>query len=750
MRYSTQAITSLAFVLTCAVLASLSSGGDARGPLLAPDFLDFGGASDEPYVINGDRLTHDRVSATAVAEGHAIVSRGSEVLRAGRVRVTMTNRMAYAEGGVSVTKGTDVLTCDRLRMDLSNNVAYAEGNVVLMRGKDKSTGTTMTYDFANRKASVDAFEGSSPPFKVWALNAEQRGTNVVVLRDAVLSTCTNHKDHLHFYIKARTLTVTQGESLKISGATWYLGPVPVFYLPGWYRNLNSRFGFRVKPGYASRWGGYLLTSCLVEPTPWLDAETHIDYRTRRGFAGGQDLRWRSGDGSSVGFLSGYYANDLDPVDAEDDPVAEDLDSERFRLHLVHEWKFTTRDKVMLSLDCLSDTDVVEDFFGRQSRRERLPENHIAMVHRGDGFSAGLRYSRRLNDFYSTVDRMPEATLTLFRMPIASSGLYYEADSSASWLEQTMAAHLEADPYSSGRADVKNRISYPMVPFRGVSLVPRVGYRFTYYSDTPDGTGEGGAAGGGVLRRIPEYGMSASMRIFKVWPEETRPLRHIVEPYADYTRLLAPSELPENLYQFDEIDALDATNVVRVGVRNTLQTKRDGDPWTLADVNLYTVVNLDPEGDGAAVDMCTLECELTPNDPLRLDIDVDYSRVGGAVESVDARLSYDAKGRWLLTTGYLSRRDRYRLLNVDAGVRFGKGWRAIAFGRYEFDEGQMQEEGVSLRRAMDCMTFDLDVSLIPSYVLDDGTLRPDEWSVSFALVFTAFPDLGLKTGRAGDK
>lgn len=738
-------------MLACAALAPALFGGDAKSPLLAPDFLDFAKPSDDPYVINGDRLMHDRTNDVAYAVGNAVVSRGGEVLCADAVRVTMSNRMAYAEGNVSVSRGVDVLKCDRLRMDMASNIAWAVGNVELARSNDVWKGEALTYDFKTHHASIDAFQGESPPFMVWAPSAEQRGSNILVLHNAILSTCTNTKDHLHFYIKANTLTVTQGESLKISGATWYLGSIPVLYLPGWYRDMNSRIGFRIRPGYASRWGGFLLTSYILRPASWLESETHLDYRTRRGIAGGQDFSWRSEDSGVKGLFSVYYANDRDPIDEEDDPVKDSLENQRYRWRLTHQWDISTSDQFMLNLDYLSDTDVVEDFFvsGRASRREYLPENYAAIVRRDDAYSAGILYRRRLNDFYSLVDRKPEISLSVYRTAIGGSGFYYESDSAASLLEQTVAETAKGDPYESARVDSNNRLYYPLRPFNGLSLVPRVGYRMTYYSETPppEDDAEPGATGGGVLRRIPEYGMEASLRISRVWPDAERPYRHVVEPYADYTRVLEPSVGPDELYQFDDIDGLNLTNNVKIGVRNTLQTKRDDVPCTLADVNLYTVINLDREPEQPAIDIYRIECEVTPYDPLRFEMDLDYSRVQHTVESVDARLSYDAKSLWLLKTGYIVRRDKYKLLSVDTGVRFGDGWRAVVFARYEFDARQMQEEGILFRRSLDCLTFDFEVTRIPAYTLDNGRERPDEWTVSLSLVIAAFPDLTLG-GHAG--
>jgi lipopolysaccharide assembly outer membrane protein LptD (OstA) len=727
----------------CAVLASPAFCGDSRAPVLAPDFLDFGGQSDAPYVVNGDVLTHDRTNATATAEGNASVSRGGEVLRADSVRVTMTNRMAYAEGNVSVTRGEDVLKCDRLRMDMSNNLAWAEGHVELKRGNEVWTGESLTYDFKTRRTNVSYFEGTSSPFRIWAQRVEQTGTNVVALHDAILSTCTNDKDHLHFYIKAKKLTVTQGESLKVSGATWYIGPVPVLYLPGWYRDMSSHVGFRLKPGYASKWGGFLLTSYLLEPWDWLESETHLDIRTRRGLAGGQDFTWRSTNGCVSGGISIYYANDSDPVDSNDNRVREDLDNSRYRLHLAHEWAMSARDQFKLNLEYLSDTDVLEDFFGREFRRQRLPDNHVAAVHRGEEFTAGALFSMRLNDFYSVVERRPEFTFDLFRAEAGDSGLYFEGEASASMLARTVARTVRREPYDSGRLDTYGRAYYPFSPFSGGSLVPRAGYRLTYYTDTPVTNAGGVVTGGGsVLRSVPELGMAASMRLFRTWPDGSFPLRHTIEPYLDFTRMFRPSAATNEIYQFDDIDDISEETTVKVGFQNTLQTKRDGNPYTIAEVNMFTTVNLDPAPGATMVDVLSVESEVTPSDALRFDVDIDYSRSRGEMDTVDARATYDAKGSWLLSASYLARRDRYRLLGADGGMRFGAGWRALVFGRYEFVDGRMQEQGITFRRALDCMTFDVELSQIPAYTLDDGTRRSAEWTVSFTLVFTAFPELGI--------
>jgi hypothetical protein len=191
-----------------------------------------------------------------------------------------------------------------------------------------------------------------------------------------------------------------------------------------------------------------------------------------------------------------------------------------------------------------------------------------------------------------------------------------------------------------------------------------------------------------------------------------------------------------------VDRIRNAHTIKIGVQNTLQTKRDGDPFTLAEVDLHTTLDLDPEPGDGTLDLFSVESEVTPSEWLRVSLDMDYSKDDGAFRTVDARLSYDAKGPFLLSTGYLLRKDRYKLLSANAGVRFGSDWRALVFARYDFEDGRMQEEGITFRRALDCMTFEIELSDIPAYTLDDGTERSNEWSISFTLVFTAFPELGI--------
>jgi LPS-assembly protein len=88
------------------------------------------------------------------------------------------------------------------------------------------------------------------------------------------------------------------------------------------------------------------------------------------------------------------------------------------------------------------------------------------------------------------------------------------------------------------------------------------------------------------------------------------LRHIIEPSVNYVYVPRPSTPPAQLPQFDselpsllilaiqfpdynDIDSMDSQNVIRFGLRNTLQTKRDGQLDNLLDWNLLLDWRLNP-------------------------------------------------------------------------------------------------------------------------------------------------------------
>jgi lipopolysaccharide assembly outer membrane protein LptD (OstA) len=704
--------------------------------------------NDAPCVITGERMTYNARSGEARAEGRARVVRGGDEVTADVIRYAASNSMAYAEGDAVARRGLDVLRADALDMNLSNRLAHARGRVVLTRGTNVWTGASVTYDFDTHRASADAFTAWMPPYRILASRGDQPETNRLVLHNVLLTTCTNENHRLHFSLSAKQATLTEGESLRLSGVTWRLGPVPVLYLPGWYRDLNAGMGFHVSPGISSRWGGYLLGSYGARPAPGVKSDTHLDYRTKRGMGYGQDVTWGDPASDWRGGIKGYYARDLAPYDVGDDPVVQDLDENRYRLRFFNDWTPTERDRLLIRFDYLSDTDIYEDFFRRDYRNGLQPENDITFSHTAPFYAANAQWSRRVNTFYTALNREPELSVTFMQREIAATRFYYQGRIAASRLEQVFADVLDADPYGAVRLDSNNTLSRPMNLFGFLTAVPSAGYRLTYYSETPDR--EVADANGDVsveegqdaFRTVPYLGLGLSLRAFRVWPDPVRPYRHVVEPYAQYGWVGEPSVPPEELYPFDEVDGIDKGQSVRLGLRNLLQTKHDNVSVNLADVNVYTDVPLGPIEGGDRFNILAFESDLAPCRSLLIELDGQYSRTEAAVVALDGRLNYDAQGWWRASVAYVLRRDQYRVLLADLAIRPGKSWEVGSLTRYEFEEGHLDEQAVTLAYKVDCLRFGVRAGVLPGYDLGNGARREDEWTVALDIQLTAVPGMGI--------
>lgn len=148
----------------------------------------------------------------------------------------------------------------------------------------------------------------------------------------------------------------------------------------------------------------------------------------------------------------------------------------------------------------------------------------------------------------------------------------------------------------------------------LTFVPRLGGGLSYYSNAEGG--DPNVTGG--TRGIFAAGFDLAARFSRTWDNVHSAtfgldgLRHVFQPYINYSFLnsdpikglptierLAPSTRPRPLDVplFTAIDDLNSWNIARIGMRNTLQTKRDGTSFNWFGINTYADIFFkDPEFD----------------------------------------------------------------------------------------------------------------------------------------------------------
>ncbi len=693
------------------------------------------------------------------------------------------NNLVRAEGNVRIRRGNELLRADLAVLHTETRHAYASGNVVFRSETMEWAGDRFAYNFDTGRWSSGEFTSFVAPFYIVAAMARNLSDEEFEMQRAGVTTCELPEGHTHYRIQARRVTIRPDDRLRTRHAVLYLGRLPVFYLPFWHVSLDPDFGFRFQPGSSSRMGYYLLSAYRYRINPFLRGETHLDYRSRRGLAGGQDLRWDDpSDGAYAGRFFGYFINDNDPY-LDRNPEALDIDEARYRFQLQHRQRYTPMDSINARLEYVSDEMMREDFFERDYRRAVQPDNFISYIHRRDLMTFGLMGRMRLNDFYEHIDRLPEAELDIHRRRLAQTPFYYESSHAAVALNRRRPRALDEDDFSVERMDTRHGLSWPVRSFGFLNIVPRVGGRGTYYSKTfetvteqivstsvttneiveTDGsirteivsateteTIELRRETGAKVRTAVEFGIESSFQASRVWYTEPmlwgQDLRHVVEPYMNYAFIPEPSVTPDQLHRFDDTDRLDKAHGVAFGVRNVLQTKRDQRSHDLLDVNAFSHYRLDAKDDENALGAIGLRAEARPLDNWGLNVTASYDPHEGILTEWNSRAFYQHANWWRADAEYRYRHEQSRLIAATLAVSPVRDWTFEAYGRYEAETSRLEEHSWHVQRELDCMVIRSGFTHVPSYIRADGTEREDEYRVTLELWLTAFPE--MRAGLSG--
>jgi len=682
---------------------------------------------------------------------------------ADNARYDLDSSWAVFSGNVIVRSGEQELRADRIRFNSSTYAAQAYGRVTLV-GLDGSvwSGDALNVNLKEKAGSAADISAYYKPFRIEA----GRGSvemDTYIAEDVILTTCTNAPGHFHYHISAKRLRLRPDRDLTAHGAVPSVFGVPFFYWPYVWKDLNRHYGFRFEPGYRSRWGIYLLSSYKAriyrdEADRWIDSRTSLDLRSKRGYALGERVNWYMQD-YGTGWLSLYWLDDSKrplPLGVED--------PERYRIRLNHAWNISERDRILLQGLYVSDDQFMRDFFESEHVQMNQPDNYLSYTHTRRDFAAGAIARLRLNDFYEQTERLPEVWANLNQLEILETGIYYESRNALSFLRKQFDERRDPLPesYDALRADTLHRLSLPLkVGF--VNLVPRAAYRGTYYSESvrrwdeeetytvaqtnelgkvtsTTGTRTVGRSedAGATFRNIFEIGAEVSFKAYGMWDGSDGTIwRHVIEPYANYTYVPEPDVLPEELYQFDAVDALDFEHYVRLGLRNRWQYKKGDRAHEVAMVDIYGDLLIEPEDDEDALDRICLDSEFRPVSWMRLDVDAEYSVTNSELDLAATRLLLWHE-RFTTALEYRYRADRSSLLSGNITWPISPEWSVNLYGRYEFKNSQVEEVGGYLQRSYDCIAFRLYGSMIPGYNRADGSAEKDDYRVSFTAWLTHFP------------
>ncbi|MBQ9432091.1 MAG: LPS-assembly protein LptD [Kiritimatiellae bacterium] len=674
-------------------------------------------------------------------------------------------------GNVRVKMGDRELLADKVRLNRGTGDVRASGNVKIQQnGLGGWAGNYIEYNYKTGKGMTGMGQIDTEFFHVHANEVTRREDGLFDLRDLRFTTCTNSPERWHWCMRGNG-HFKDNDYIDVYNVVPYFLGVPFAWLPYWYRDLDTHYGFRMMPGYTSKWGAYLLTGYVFpiydspnDAGPNLYGTTHLDFRTKRGVAAGQNVHWdlkRWGKGR----FESYYAWDEDPPDRRRDRNwMSDINDERYRLRLFHSADFTERDQFLLRGTLVSDSEMRSDFFDRENRGESIPMNFASWEHRENFWAGGVVASGPLNNFYAGTTRLPEGWLNIAPQPLWY-GINYESQTRAGFLDRQEARYGRAvreefkfypgswADYDTVRVDTAHRFTYPVKIRDTVSLVPRAGYRGTYYSDS------GGESD--IYRHTGDFGVEASMRAVSGWDNN---LRHTFEPYVDWAWQPTHVTLEHGkVYGFDRFDQsvgwLDQFGYdgvllpynwhgLRPGFRNLLQTRDEkGRIRSLLDWDAFAAVQFHSDGplDEEGLRMFGSKLRYSPGEDIDFSAHGQWDTEADTVAYADLSAIYKFSETFRAGGGFLSRdhrlydydespvpqwnRSRMEAAYVGFTHEINDTWSYSSYIRWDMRENELDEVGGYIQYQLDCLAFQLRTAYINDFTRIDGSERKDDFRIS---------------------
>ncbi len=698
---------------------------------------------------------------------------------------TYDNGIATARDNVAIHIGDTDIYGDFAQYNSRTHEVLVRGNVRIYRDVNLYVADEGVYNVETKQIRTSDVRTEYHPYFLSGQKVNESSANVYHVEDA--SFTTDDSPRPDFHLHARTVRVYENDHVVFQNVTFYIGKVPVFWWPYLYQSLNDAFSFSIAPADLSSWGPSLLTQVTFPITDDIKGRLRLDYRGRRGVAIGFDSDVDYGkDKSSNIKLKTYYADDQNP---DINPTAEkrpELDPNRYRVTVQDTTEFPNDIHAIVNVTKLSDAFLMQDFYQSEFRIDPNPDNVVAVAKTNPFYTLTAIARFQANDFFEQTERLPEVVLDIKRHALFGGPIYYEGETGFADLHRNFAEGSGFEDYGTTRLDTFHQLLYPNTYFGWLSIVPRAGFRATYYDKTRDlgntlfPTGEDPLipnfipldptptnpiidAGSGV-RTVYDGGVEASFKLSRTWDEVANRtlgldgLLHVIQPYSDFSYVHENGIDPSSILQFDRfepstqlrpidfpqfttIDSIASWTIWRNGIRNRLETRRDDVTVTWLELDTFFDVNFDNSYDRRTYSNFFNKLRFTPLPWASLTIDSQIPAFSSGFTEVNTTLSVQPAANLQLNAGhrYLNDNPFFQhssLFVVGGYYRVSDNWGFGFQEQYEGTVGIFQEQRYAIYRDL--------TNWVASFgaVIRDNTGSKKEYGVLLTFSLKAFPKFGF--------
>ncbi|MBV9619332.1 MAG: LPS assembly protein LptD, partial [Verrucomicrobia bacterium] len=613
---------------------------------------------------------------------------------------------------------------------------------------------------------------------------------------------THDSPNPDFRLHARRMRFYEGDRVIMRDVTFYVGNIPIFYWPYVYQSLDDSFNFLVSPSFISSWGPSLLGHITFPLNDHIEETVRLDLRGRRGVAIGADTEIKYGvRDSSFARLRTYYLDDQNPLINRTSLPRGSVPTDRYRVSLEDRTNFSTDTYAIANMTKLSDPYVLQDFFQSEFRINPQPDNFLAVTKAAPGYALTAWTRFQANNFFETTERLPELDFDVVRQPIFHTPIFYESDTSFGYLSRNFAPSevgfdgTKLEDYHAYRFDTFHQFTMPETFFGWLSVVPRIGFRATYYSQTRDienlpftpstnplipdfliplpTQDQPLLPGGDRLRTIVNTGVEASFKVTRTWEDAQSRLlgldglRHVIQPFLNFSWVGGNDTNPAEILQFDRyqpstqlrpldfpqftsIDSIANWSIARIGVRNRLQTRRDDTTFNWLELETYFDVNFDNPYDRRDYSNLYNRLRFAPLPWASLGVSAQTPTLSSGFTEVDSTVHFQPISNLQFDLGhrFLNENPFFPDSNLYSGsfyYRIDDNWGVGAYARYEAVTHILEEQRYSIYRDLTSW-----VASVGAIVRDNGGVK--EYGVLVTFTLKALPkfnfDLNFDPGAQG--
>jgi LPS-assembly protein len=680
----------------------------------------------------------------------------------GTVDYDLRTGIASATNGISIRYGNALLVAERASVDRLSGWVVADGAVRIENEGQIWVGEHLSYNFLTRQMTAEQFRTGKAPVYLSARSLAGGTSNGIYYATNALVT-TDDSDQPFQTIRAKSVTIVAGEYVTARHAVVYVGGIPVFYLPYFSRPLKARANYwTLMPGFRTKYGAFMVGTYNWYLGENIDGSFHATYRSKRGPEVGVNANGDFGRWGTPSIEAAYLYDDL----PENEAGSLTFPHERGIAFLSYQSEPWTNFFVKSQIRYTSDSDVLQEFFEGSYRQNPQPSTYFNFQKLWQNWSLDTIVSPRINDYLNTVERLPEIKLTGLRQQIGATPVYYQSVSSAGYLERVFAVTdgLTTPGTNAFRGDTWHQLILPQTFFGFLNVEPRAGGRYTYYSEA-NGPGAGPFTTA-ESRWVFNTGMEANFKAARVWPAARSKLldvdgvRHIIQPWANYAYIPEPSVPIRKLPQFDylnpslsllpiefpdynAIDDVAAQNVVRFGVNNKVQTKREGQIETLLNLTVFVDSYLTDRPLNQRFSDIATATVFRPRSWLTLESESLINPQRGQFDLATQTLALTPNSTWSFGLTYYYLRDNYeplpiawgqgsKLLSGSISYRFSPEWGMRIYEYYDLVNGRLGDQAYTVYRDFRSWT-----GAFVARIRNNGGGDVD-WSLGFVVSLKAHP------------